>query len=57
MDQVRKIDLRIYQRLAVEWKDASLAGNFKLEHQMSRKQKRNTRAWISNFQSHGGVGE
>ena len=32
MDQVRKIDLRYTNGLAVEWKDPQLAGNFKLEH-------------------------
>ena len=34
MEQVRKIDLRYTNGLAVEWKDPRLAGNFKLEHKL-----------------------
>ena len=34
MDQVRKIDLRYTNGLAVEWKDPQLAGNFKLEDKL-----------------------
>ena len=34
MEQVKKIDLRYTNGLAVEWKDPQLAGNFKLEHEL-----------------------
>lgn len=34
MEQVRKIDLRYTNGLAVEWKDPQLAGNFKLERKL-----------------------
>lgn len=34
MDQVKKIDLRYTNGLAVEWKDPRLAGNFKLERKL-----------------------
>lgn len=34
MDQVKKIDLRYTNGLAVEWKDPQLAGNFKLERKL-----------------------
>ena len=34
MEQVKKIDLRYTNGLAVEWKDPQLAGNFKLERKL-----------------------